>query len=466
MNSTLDSSDYLQPDKQEVYSPQMPSYHDISDVTKRRSSNRSIKRKKFDDELVEYSLGLPSQVAAVKTPRSRTQPSHTAETPLPAPTTPQVPVPSTSTQVEIKRRPPSKSFSSKRNRKGRQQNQVATKDLGRWKPTDDLALIIGIQQTNDLKMVHLGTKFSCRFTVQELQQRWYALLYDHAVSRVAVAAMRNLHPDMVAAIQERALWSTQEEQLLGSIKSVSSDKFANPDISVFVNLLAEHPDVFHSARTPIALQRHWGSMRLYHLLPDQNLIALPSATKPCLAFSDAEDMIQDQELSEPPDEALDREMRLQQRRSIKEIRQLENEIGRWNVLVDSVTGVCPGEMDGKTLAVLRGRMVRYLMRSREITIGRSAKGHNVDIDLFLEGAAHKVSRRQGTLRLRNTGEFYLSSEGRRPIFVDGRPITTGNKVRLYDNSVIEIATLRFIFCINQDLIRVIHNESVRLNIPP
>lgn len=92
--------------------------------------------------------------------------------------------------------------------------------MGRWKPTDDLALIIGVQQTNDLKTVHLGTKFSCRFTVQELQQRWYALLYDQAVSRVAVAAMRNLHPDMVAAVQDRALWSTQEEELLSTIKSV------------------------------------------------------------------------------------------------------------------------------------------------------------------------------------------------------------------------------------------------------
>lgn len=128
------------------------------------------------------------------------------------------------------------------------------------------------------------------------------------------------------------------------------------------------------------------------------LSPLPTTSRPILSFSDAEDQIQDSELNDLQDEGLDRELRLQQRRNIKEIRQLENEVGRWNVLVDSVTGVCPGELDSQTLAVLRGRMVRYLMRSREITIGRSAKGHVVDIDLSLEGPAHKISRRQATLR--------------------------------------------------------------------
>ena len=69
-------------------------------------------------------------------------------------------------------------------------------------------------------MVHRGVKFSCRFTVQELQQRWYALLYDPIVSRVAVAAMRNLHPEVAAAVQSKALYSKAEEELLGTIKSV------------------------------------------------------------------------------------------------------------------------------------------------------------------------------------------------------------------------------------------------------
>lgn len=70
-------------------------------------------------------------------------------------------------------------------------------------------------------MVERGVKFSCRFTFQEIQQRWQALLYDPIVSRVALAAIRNLHPDMVSAVQARALYSKAEEDLLGTVKSVS-----------------------------------------------------------------------------------------------------------------------------------------------------------------------------------------------------------------------------------------------------
>lgn len=74
----------------------------------------------------------------------------------------------------------------------------------------------------------------------------------------------------------------------------------------------------------------------------------------------------------------------------------------------------------------------------QITVGRSTKDHNVDVDLSLEGPAWKISRRQGTIRLRNNGDFFLSSEGKRPIFVDSRPILAGNKMKLNNNSVIEV----------------------------
>lgn len=126
------------------------------------------------------------------------------------------------------------------------------------------------------------------------------------------------------------------------------------------------------------------------------------------------------------------------------------------------------DFDNQTLAVLRGRMVRYLMRSREvrqaqprpvpvplpafpssvslpltalsvssprflvfpwpvwtrplvlrcqpspapfpqITLGRATKDNQIDVDLSLEGPAWKISRKQGTSRKHVPPGFPLPS---------------------------------------------------------
>lgn len=87
--------------------------------------------------------------------------------------------------------------------------------------TYELFLIHLYLQTNNLGIVHRGVKFSCKFTLKEISQRWYALLYDPTISRLAVSAMRNLHPECITNIESKALYSVAEEKLLATVQSVS-----------------------------------------------------------------------------------------------------------------------------------------------------------------------------------------------------------------------------------------------------
>lgn len=112
-------------------------------------------------------------------------------------------------------------------------------------------------------------------------------------------------------------------------------------------------------------------MKQYTLLPDQQLIPQPiTQHETPLSFNEAEEQLNDSELTaEQLDETVELELALADRANKKEIRMLENELTRWTVLVDSLTGIgFTPEFDNQTLAVLRGRLVRYLMRSREVNL--------------------------------------------------------------------------------------------------
>ncbi|XP_068142027.1 microspherule protein 1-like [Drosophila tropicalis] len=349
---------------------------------------------------------------------------------------------------------PSRSTKKKSQRR-RPVGPPTTKDLGRWKPIDDLALVINVQQTNDLRMIHRGVKFSCMFTLQELQQRWYALLYEPTVSRVAVSAMRNLHPELVESVQRKALYSVQEEDLLGTIKSTEI-----PKLEQFQELLDKNAAVFYSARTAKSLQNHWLLLKQYYLLPDQSVKPL-DGTEP-LTFSEAEEELLDNDLQDPYDEAVDIELELEDRRIKREIRLLENELFRWGILAASSSS---SNFDSQSLACLCGRNVRFLMRSKEISFGRDTKNHVVDVDLSLEGPAAKISRRQGIIKLRSNGDFFIANEGKRAILIDGNPLLTGQKTRLANNSTVEVCGLRFIFLVYYDIINAIRQENAKTSNP-
>lgn len=90
-----------------------------------------------------------------------------------------------------------------------------------------------------------------------------------------------------------------------------------------------------------------------------------------------------------------------------------------------------------------GNINDYKMCMFQITIGRTSKYSPVDVDLTLEGPAWKISRRQATIRLRNSGDFLIACEGKKCLYIDGKPVVAGNRSRLNHNSVVEVS-IRFV----------------------
>ena len=150
-----------------------------------RRSCRPIKRRKFDNEVLQEAgalspLALTSVAAPPVPDPSRSRNSSSCDSPNIGGLDP-------SLFNSCQALPDLKLSKKKRDKKKRRDGTY--KDLGRWKATDDLALINAVQLTRDLGSVFKGVKFSCHFTLAEIQERWYALMYDFVISKLAMEAV-------------------------------------------------------------------------------------------------------------------------------------------------------------------------------------------------------------------------------------------------------------------------------------
>ncbi|EDW34348.1 GL22205 [Drosophila persimilis] len=345
-------------------------------------------------------------------------------------------------------------------RKLRKDEEPRAQMVGRWKPIDDLALLTAMDRVNNVKIVHRVCKFSCMFSLKEVHQRWKALLYSPMDSQTAMSAIENLHPETVATVRANTVLSPEEEEVIMSIKSSES-----PSLAKFQELIDQNAAIFLRERTAQYLQIYWRELRKYMLLPDQ-VIAPGEEASYLQSFSEAEAEAFHVNVHEPIDEALDAELELQSRRNRRSIRLLENEITRMSVLVDCGRG--PRELDNNTIACLCGHRVRFLMQHPEINFGRDGNEGSdwkVDVNLALEGPAEKVSRLQGTIKLRNDGIIFIANVGKRTIFVQGEPLLTSHKTRLDDNMLVEICGLTFTFIINPNAIDAVRTQCAKTSEP-
>ncbi|NXD87832.1 MCRS1 protein, partial [Halcyon senegalensis] len=393
-------------------------------VPKRRSSSRFIKRKKFDDELVESSLAKSSSRAkgagGVEPGRcSGSEPSSSEKKKV-----------SKSVSAPVAPSPVPPPGLAKRMKKSKQPLQV-TKDLGRWKPADDLLLINAVLQTNDLTSVHLGVKFSCRFNLREIQERWYALLYDPIISKLACQAMRQLHPEAIAAIQSKVLFSKAEEQLLNKVGSRfhgTTDPWPSaPHL---------HGGLGNPSRDtgtpPCPGQPGPGLEGLKKLFFSSNLNLPWSNLRPVPPVPWPGD-----KRSHPPDPPPARSCQSQKVSPEPPALQAD-----------------PAQLPQPPLTTL---VLQPLPQLRSLLWPHSSPSMS-----FLGLLSLSFSPSPGVIKLKNNGDFFIANEGRRPIYIDGRPVLGGNKWKLNNNSVVEIASLRFVFLINQDLIALIKAEAAKL----
>lgn len=145
------------------------------------------------------------------------------------------------------------------------------------------------------------------------------------------------------------------------------------------------------------------------------------------------------------------ELMISDRQAKREMLQLEKELPVWSEMLS----VAPSPLfDEGVLAILKGRVVQFMMRAHEVTIGRKSESKQVTFDLSLEGPAYKISRHQATIRLNSDGIFTIKNEGRRPLYISGQVVVTGETAHLQDNQVLEVATFSLLVLLNNDISNV------------
>lgn len=329
------------------------------------------------------------------------------------------------------------------------------RSMGKWRAQDDFQLIQSIIQLNSLADVLKLTKFTRRFSLKELKERWYAILYDAPISKMIYNNIKKLHPDDVLRLKRLAPFSDKENKLLIEIDSDTQVEH------LFENLLMNNRPVFHDSRTSYSLEDQWNLLKDLRLLSDRagtrDKMEIKSGNDNLdFSFNELESRINDKLIQETVrlnTEAENASMLKSYQSLLQEIKRSEADVFLWQVLADKITDRKNAFADVETLAVLFCEKIEFIMNKKEVSIGRSSSNSKVDIDLSTIYKADKtMSRKQCVICHVKSDLFFLFNRGRMPVFVDGNPVLINERSQLNDKSLIEIGDVAMLFLVNYNII--------------
>uniref|UniRef100_A0A183CKZ6 MCRS_N domain-containing protein n=1 Tax=Globodera pallida TaxID=36090 RepID=A0A183CKZ6_GLOPA len=123
------------------------------------------------------------------------------------------------------------------------------------------------EKVSDLNVVYNQMKFSKRYSLAEIEERWYDLLYDEQTSNLARKRMEQITKEKIRAIQSKIPFSHEEEHLIRKIPAVVQQNLVQLHIE---QLLEQNQHIFHHARTVKVVEEHWRELKNVRLLIDQS----------------------------------------------------------------------------------------------------------------------------------------------------------------------------------------------------
>lgn len=299
-----------------------------------------------------------------------------------------------------------------------------------WPASDDFLLREAVEAGAALGAIARGIlPFSQPRTREEITARWRALLYDASVALPAARRMAQYALDAKPRVaplptgeEFRAQFAAFAKRASSGAANAGGGEVDSSGKDLVANEKKEQEDVSNDRGVPLPPFAD-AEAAVFHMPP------LPSAAQ--------------------VDRGASRRARLALAASLRKIRRLE-------ASAQAATARAASARDA--VGVLQGSNKTFYLKKRETALGRSTDDQKVDVDLSEEGNATKVSRQQAFVKLRWNGEFCLRNVGRRPVWINGVAVESGQRARLASHALIEVGGMRLLFFPNPAAVRAADPE--------